>query len=63
EEKIFIIVGTFETNPNENKISNKSPLGRVLLGKELNEEFEFTINENTYEYEILKIEEMENENI
>ena len=63
EEKIFIIVGTFETNPNENKISNKSPLGRVLLGKELNEEFEFTINENIYEYEILKIEEMENENI
>lgn len=63
EEKTFIIVGTFETNPNENKISNKSPLGRVLLGKELNEEFEFTINENTYEYEILKIEEMENENI
>ena len=55
-EKIFIILGTFETNPNENKISNKSPLGKALLGKELNDEFEFRINENILEYEILKIE-------
>ena len=56
KEKIFIIVGTFETNPNENKISNKSPLGKVLLGKELYDEFEFRINGNILEYEILKIE-------
>jgi len=56
KEKIFIIVGTHETNPNENKISNKSPLGKVLLRKELNDEFEFRINENILEYEILKIE-------
>ena len=56
KEKIFIIVGTYETNPNENRISNKSPLGRALLGKELNDEFEFKINENILEYEILKIE-------
>lgn len=56
KEKVFIIVGTYETNPNENKISNKSPLGKVLLGKELNDEFEFRINENILEYEILKIE-------
>lgn len=56
KEKVFIIVGTYETNPNENKISNKSPLGKVLLGKELNDEFEFRINENILEYEVLKIE-------
>jgi len=59
EEKTFIIVGTFETNPNENKISNKSPLGRVLLGKEVNEEFEFTINNEVFEYEILSVKEYE----
>lgn len=55
EEKTFIIVGTKETNPNENKISNESPLGKALLGKELADEFEFFINEQVFEYEILEI--------
>lgn len=56
ETKTFIIVGTYETKPNENKISNKSPLGKVLLGKEVGEEFEFKINENIFEYEIISVE-------
>jgi len=55
EEKVYIIVGTYETNPTENKISNKSPLGKVLLGKTLNEEFEFKINNSFFEYEVLEI--------
>ena len=55
EEKIYIIVGTHETNPNVNKISNKSPLGRVLLGKEVGEEIEFSINNHIHEYEILEV--------
>lgn len=55
EEKIFVLVGTHETSPNENKISNKSPLGRVLLGKKLNEEFIFSINNQEFEYEVLEI--------
>ncbi|MGA1931237.1 GreA/GreB family elongation factor [Arcobacter sp. YIC-464] len=55
DEKEFIIVGTYETNPSENKISIKSPLGKALFGKELNEEFEFTINSEVYEYEIIDI--------
>lgn len=54
-EKTYIIVGTFETNPNENKISNKSPFGKALLGKELNEEFEFQINGQVFEYEVLEV--------
>jgi len=57
ELKIFIILGTHETNPNENKISNKSPLGRAFLGKNINEEFEFEINNNFYEYKIVSIKE------
>ena len=57
KEKTFIILGTHETNPNENKISNKSPLGRALLNKSLNEEFEFSINENFFEYKIISIKE------
>ncbi len=55
KKMIFIIVGTYETNPSENKISNKSPLGSVLLGKTLNEEFEFKINNNLCEYQVLDI--------
>mgnify|MGYP000001537960 FL=1 len=57
EEKTFIILGTHETNPNENKISNKSPLGRALLNKSLHEEFEFSINDNFFEYKIISIKE------
>jgi transcription elongation factor GreA len=55
--KTFVIVGTHETNPNENKISNKSPFGRALLGKKENQEFEFEINGEVYEYEIISIKE------
>ncbi|MDZ7819881.1 MAG: transcription elongation factor GreA [Aliarcobacter sp.] len=57
ELKTFIILGTHETNPSENKISNKSPLGRAFLGKSINQEFEFEINDNFYEYKIISVEE------
>ena len=57
ELKTFIILGTHETNPSENKISNKSPLGKAFLGKKIDEEFEFKINDNFYEYKIISIEE------
>jgi len=59
EEKLFIIVGTYETNPNENKISNKSPLGRALLGKSIGDEIEFKINDSIIEYEVLDIKKYE----
>lgn len=55
ENKTFIILGTHETNPSENKISNKSPFGKVLLNKSIDEEFEFSINGNFYEYQIISI--------
>jgi len=56
EKKIFIIVGTFETNPSENKISNISPLGKKLLGSEIGDEIEFVINNTTFDYEVISIE-------
>ena len=56
EEKDFIIVGTFETNPKENKISNISPLGKTLLGKTVGDEVEFRINDTTFSFEIISIE-------
>lgn len=36
----FTIVGTFETDPARQKISNGSPLGKALLGKRAGEEVE-----------------------
>ena len=57
EIKTFIIVGTYEVNINENKISNKSPFGRAILGKKLNDEFEFEINNDVFEYKVISIKE------
>ena len=57
EIKTFIIVGTYEVNINENKISNKSPFGRAILGKKLNDEIEFEINNEIYEYKVISIKE------
>jgi len=56
ELKIFIIVGTYETNPSENMISNISPLGKYLLGKSVGDEIEFKINETLFSYELLSVE-------
>ncbi len=55
-KKVFVIVGTFETNPSENKISNISPLGKMLLGKFLGDDIEFEINKTRYSYEIISLE-------
>lgn len=55
--KTYIIVGTHETSPNENKISNKSPVGKHLFGKRVDDEFEFEINGNSFEFRVISIEE------
>ena len=55
EKKTFIILGTYESNPSLNIISNKSPLGRALLGKEVEDEFKFKINDKVFEYEVLSV--------
>ncbi|UTJ05508.1 GreA/GreB family elongation factor [Arcobacter roscoffensis] len=55
ETKEFTIVGTYETNPSANRISIKSPLGKALFGKSIDDEFEFSINSKIFEYEIIEI--------
>ena len=57
ENKTFIILGTHETNPNENKISNKSPFGKALIGKNIDDEIELKRNGNFYEYQVISIKE------
>ena len=53
--KTYSILGTYEANPSKGIISNISPLGRVLIGKITDEEFEFKIADKTYEYQIIKV--------
>ena len=38
----FMIVGTLEANPNEGKISYKSPVGKALLGRKIGDELTIT---------------------
>lgn len=52
EKKEFIILGTHESNPSKSIISNISPLGKALLGKDIGDEVELNINDQTFYYEI-----------
>jgi transcription elongation factor GreA len=42
----FLIVGEYEANPSEGKISIKSPIGQLLMGKKVGEKI--TFNNNVY---------------
>lgn len=52
----YTIVGPFESNPAENKISNVSPLGQALIGKRVGESAQFQTPTRTQTYKILKIQ-------
>ena len=55
EKQFFIIVGGFESNPEENKISYISPIGKALMGKKINESFIVTIPSGIIEVKVIKI--------
>lgn len=40
KKETFTVVGEWEADPNEKKISHESPLGKALLGKQVGEEVE-----------------------
>ena len=40
KEEIFTLVGEWEADPHQKKISHESPLGKALMGKVLNEKIE-----------------------
>lgn len=50
----FTIVGTLEANPSEGKISNESPVGKILLNKKIGDQIVFPGQEKTI-YKIKKI--------
>lgn len=54
-EKTYNIVGGYESNPSEGKISHISPLGKALLGKKKGETVHITTPSGTSVYTILSI--------
>jgi len=55
-QHIFHIVGEWEADPKEKKISHESPLGRALVGKRVGEKVEVEAPAGKVEYTILGIE-------
>ena len=51
----YRIVGSMETNPDEGKISDESPVGKGLLGHRVGEELKIKIPSGFVEYLILDI--------
>lgn len=55
EELQYTIVGSAESNPNDNKISNESPVGKAILGKPIGSEVEVSVPAGTIRYQIIEI--------
>lgn len=55
EEVVYSIVGSAEADPYEGKISNESPVGDALLGKEVGEVVEIQVPDGIMKYKVLEI--------
>lgn len=56
QEVDYFLVGDWEANPLQKKISVSSPLGQILRGKKVGDEFEFEAPVGKVLYKIVKIE-------
>lgn len=56
KKEVFTIVGEWESNPGEKKISNECPLGKALIGKTVHEEVEINAPAGKINYKIIAIE-------
>ena len=55
EKQTFIIVGSHEAAPDQDKISNESPLGQAFLGRKNGDIIEVEAPNGKIKYKILKI--------
>ncbi len=55
-ERTFTIVGGYESNPNEEKISHISPIGLALMGKRTGDHVSVSIPSGSVEYVVLSVE-------
>jgi transcription elongation factor GreA len=53
--KEFQVVGTVEANPLEGKISDESPIGKVLIGRSVGDTVEITTSSETTTYKVAEI--------
>lgn len=56
KKETFTIVGEWESNPGEKKISNESPLGKALIGKSVNDKIEIQAPAGKISYKIIAID-------
>lgn len=56
EEHLYLIVGEWEADPIQKKISYSSPLGQALIGRRVGEEVEFEAPAGKIVYKILSID-------
>ena len=55
EEVEYCVVGSKEADVRAGKISDASPIGKALIGKALNEEFELVVGDEKFKYKVLEI--------
>jgi transcription elongation factor GreA len=51
----YVIVGSAEANPREQKLSNESPVGRAIIGKKKGEVVEVTAPRGSLKFKIMEI--------
>lgn len=56
KKEIFTVVGEWEADPMQKKISHESPLGKALLGKKIDEEIEVDAPAGKIRYKIVSID-------
>jgi transcription elongation factor GreA len=55
EEETYIIVGSTEADPMENKVSNESPIGKGLFGRKKGDKVEIAVPSGKLKWEIKSI--------
>jgi transcription elongation factor GreA len=55
DEWEYMIVGSVEADPTEERISNESPVGEALMDQKVGDIVEIEVPEGTAKYEIIKI--------
>lgn len=56
EEKTYTIVGSIESDPDNNKISNEAPLAKAIDGRKVGDTVLIETTDHQYKIQILKIE-------
>ena len=55
DEEVYMIVGSTEADPDKNKISNESPVGAAVIGRNVGETVSVHAPAGVIQYEIVKI--------